>query len=267
MAENSAIFFGVAQENKVSSWTEPIPGTTDITPREIKRWRSLEQQAYAVFTKYGYDELRTPIFERTDVFMRSIGNDTDIVRKEMYTFTDRGGRSLTLRPEGTAGVLRAIENMGVSQGEEHRVYYIGPMFRGERPAAGRRRQFHQIGAEYVGKTLPETDVESIFMLLHFLESIGINHYDLLLNSRGEFGDMERISSALHEFFSPRVKSMCADCQQRIHTNLWRILDCKNDSCREIISIAPSIIDLLGDASKTYLIAFVTGYNVLTSATQ
>ena len=235
----------------VASWTEPIPGTTDILPPETAKWQLLERQAHDVFTKYGYGELRTPIFERTDVFMRSIGDDTDIVRKEMYTFTDRGGRSLTLRPEGTAGVLRALVNNGLPQGDERRVYYAGPMFRGERPAAGRKRQFHQIGTECVGKALPQLDVENISMLVHFLEYIGLEEYDLLLNSRGELTDRERISSTLHTFFLSTIDAMCNDCQERINTNVWRILDCKNESCRDIVSDAPSIIDLLGKSSRLF----------------
>ena len=222
----------------------------------------LERHAYQVFTKYGYGELRTPVFERSDVFKRTLGDDTDIVRKEMYTFNDRGGRSLTLRPEGTAGVLRAIANTVLSQGDEQRVYYIGPMFRGERPAAGRKRQFHQIGAECIGKSSPEIDVESIFMILHFLESIGINGYELLINSRGESDDRERISNTLHEFFLSKMDTMCTDCNRRIHTNVWRILDCKNDVCREVISAAPGIPDLLGEASKRYFNQVCDGLDLL-----
>ena len=211
----------------------------------------MEYKAHDIFTKYGYGELRTPIFERTEVFVRSIGDDTDIVCKEMYTFTDRGGRSITLRPEGTAGVLRAVVNSGLASNEELRVYYIGPMFRGERPAAGRKRQFHQIGAECVGNMLPELDVESISMLIHFLKCIGIREYELLLNSRGELGESTRVSTRLRKHFASTIGAMCNDCQRRIDTNVWRILDCKNDQCQASISKAPGILDLLGKSSKDY----------------
>ena len=145
--------------------TAPIAGTSDIFPDAAGGWQELERAAHEVFPRYGYGELRTPVFEWTELFARSIGNETDIVQKEMYTFEDNGGRSLTLRPEGTAGVMRALVNRGIPQGDEHRVYYLGPMFRGERPAAGRKRQFHQIGVECVGKCAPAIDVECIAMLL------------------------------------------------------------------------------------------------------
>ena len=231
--------------------TEPVPGTTDIFPQEVTEWQFVEKQAHEIFTRYGFGELRTPIFERTEVFVRSIGDDTDIVTKEMYTFTDRGGRSVTLRPEGTAGILRALINSGISQTEEQRVYYIGPMFRGERPAAGRKRQFHQIGAECVGKIFPECDVESICMLIHYLKTIGIEDYELLLNSRGELGEREHISAKLREYFLSTIEVMCNDCQRRIHSNVWRILDCKNEVCQAPIATAPAILNLLGESSKKY----------------
>ena len=146
---------------------EPLPGTSDIWEPETLEWIELEQAARDVFHRYGYGEIRTPIFERTEVFEKNLGEESDVVQKEMYTFQDRGGRSLTLRPEGTAGVIRAIANSGLDQGDERRVFYFGPMFRGERPAAGRRRQFHQIGVESVGTNNPWMDVEVISMLVRF----------------------------------------------------------------------------------------------------
>ena len=150
---------------------EPLPGTSDIWEPETLEWIELEQAARDVFHRYGYGEIRTPIFERTEVFEKNLGEESDVVQKEMYTFQDRGGRSLTLRPEGTAGVIRAIANSGLDQGDERRVFYFGPMFRGERPAAGRRRQFHQIGVESVGTNNPWMDVEVISMLVRFLDKI------------------------------------------------------------------------------------------------
>ncbi len=242
--------------------TEPIPGTADIFPDEAAEWRLLEQAAREVFTRYGYGELRTPIFERTEVFRRSIGEDTDIVQKEMYTFEDRGGRSLTLRPEGTAGVLRALANAGIPQGDERRVHYFGPMFRGERPAAGRRRQFHQVGVECVGKCAPEIDVECIAMLLDYLETIGLKNGKLLLNSRGMAEDRAAVSKALTAYFSERRDSMCADCERRLESNVWRILDCKVESCREITAAAPRITDFLGDRSREFFRGVCRGLELL-----
>ncbi len=238
-------------EHAVSNKTEPIPGTSDLFSEETHQWRYLEEKAHDVFSRYAIGEIRTPIFERTDVFLRSIGDETDIVQKEMYTFKDRGDRSLTLRPEGTAGVLRAIANKGLNQGDEHRVYYIGPMFRGERPAAGRKRQFHQIGAEYVGKVSPEIDSECIILLLDYLTSIGITDTKLLINTRGVPEDREQASAAMLDYYKPHINDMCEDCQRRYHTNIWRILDCKKDGCKTVTSTAPSMIDLIGETSKAY----------------
>ena len=235
----------------MSKKTEPIPGTSDFFPEETIQWQYLEGKAHSVFSRYSIGEIRTPVFERTDVFLRSIGDQTDIVQKEMYTFKDRGDRSLTLRPEGTAGVLRAIANKGLSQGDEQRVYYIGPMFRGERPSAGRKRQFHQIGVEYVGKVSPEIDAECIILLLDYLESIGLTDTKLLINTRGISGDRERISAAMSDYYKPHIDTMCEDCRRRYDTNIWRILDCKNEGCKTITQNAPSMIDLISETSRIY----------------
>ncbi len=231
--------------------SEPIPGTSDILPAETPAWRFIEEAAHKVFTAYGYGELRTPIFERTRVFLKSIGDETDIVQKEMYTFEDRGGRSLTLRPEGTAGVMRALGNIGIPQGEEHRVYYCGPMFRGERPAAGRKRQFHQIGVEAAGKCSPQSDVECIAMLVDYLDAIGLKDTRLQVNSRGVKQDRKTVSKELRAFFSDKIDGMCEDCQRRLDTNVWRILDCKEEACGAIVEQAPLITDLLCDDSKQF----------------
>jgi histidyl-tRNA synthetase len=230
---------------------EPLPGTGDIWEPEISGWVFLEQTARDLCTRYGYGELRPPIFERTEVFVRGIGDQTDVVQKEMYTFEDRGGRSLTLRPEGTAGVMRAIANQGLAQGEEKRVFYMGPMFRGERPAAGRRRQFHQFGVEAVGKVSPGVDAECIALLMDYLKAIGIEDGRLLINTRGEASDRKPVEEAMVAHFEPHAETMCEDCRRRLHTNVWRILDCKNDSCQEIIGRAPRMVDLLGAESQAY----------------
>lgn len=229
----------------------PPPGTADIFPDEIPLWYRLENSAKTVFSRYGYGELRTPVFEYTEVFQRGLGDDTEVVQKEMYTFMDRGGRSLTLRPEGTAGVMRALLNTDVMNGNEKRVFYIGPMFRGEKPAAGRRRQFHQIGVENAGKMAPELDVENIIMLMHYLEEVGITGAKLLLNTRGGFADRKPAEDALRAYFSPHIDQMCDDCKTRLSKNVWRILDCKLECCQPIIANAPDATDNFSQVSKDY----------------
>ncbi len=241
---------------------EPLPGTSDLWEPEVLDWINLENQSRDIFARYGYAELRTPIFERTDVFVRNLGSDTDVVQKEMYTFQDRGGRSLTLRPEGTAGVMRAIANKGLEQGEEARVFYFGPMFRGERPAAGRRRQFHQIGVEAVGSNSPWMDAECIAMLAHFLDALGIRGSRVLLNTRGLPEDRPAISQALFDYFHPQSKNLCEDCQRRITSNVWRMLDCKHPDCHQIALGAPQIIDLLGEESRVFFNQVCAGLSEL-----
>ncbi len=229
----------------------PIPGTADIWLPETSEWVKLEDAAHRVFGLYGFGELRTPVFERTEVFSRSLGDETEVVQKEMYTFDDRGGRSLTLRPEGTAGVMRAIANEGLNQGEEKRVFYMGPMFRGERPAAGRRRQFHQIGVEAVGKCAPALDAECIAMLMRYFAEVGLKALRLLINTRGTADDREQVADALQTYFKPHVQNMCDDCRTRIERNVWRMLDCKAPQCQAVIESAPRLVDLMGDDSRQY----------------
>ncbi len=230
---------------------ESIPGISDIMPDEVEHWQFIERIAHDLFPCYGFGEIRTPIFERTEIFARTIGEETDIVQKEMYTFVDRGGRSLTLRPEGTAGVLRALNDVGLTNTEDVKVYYLGPMFRGERPAAGRKRQFHQVGCENIGKKSPIIDAESIALLIHFLSALGINSGQLLINSRGDIDDRPAITNSFINFFSDNSTKLCEDCRRRLTTNVWRILDCKQDDCRQIIGNAPSVINLLRQESRAY----------------
>lgn len=229
----------------------PPPGTADIFPAETVQWLELENTARKVFASYGYGELRTPVFEYTEVFQRGLGNETEVVRKEMYTFEDRGGRSLTLRPEGTAGVMRALLNTDVLNGTEQRVFYMGPMFRGERPAAGRRRQFHQVGVENVGRVAPELDAENIAMLMDYLARIKITGAELRINTRGIQSDRGPAGEALLRYFSQHIDSMCEDCRQRLHNNIWRILDCKQENCRRIIAGAPSYLEFFSADSRRY----------------
>lgn len=229
----------------------PLPGTSDIFPAEVGAWRFLENTARSVFARYNYGELRTPIFEATEVFQRGLGDETEVVQKEMYTFEDRGGRSVTLRPEGTAGVMRALLNTDVLNGVEQRVFYIGPMFRGERPAAGRRRQFHQIGVENVGRIAPELDAEMIAMLLGYLEELGITGATLKLNTRGVASDRPAAAAALKEYFTKHIDLLCEDCRKRLQGNVWRILDCKVDACRAVIADVPDYAGMFSEESREY----------------
>ena len=229
----------------------PPPGTADIFPEEARRWRTVENTAADVFSRYGYGELRTPVFEYTEVFRRGLGGETEVVQKEMYTFEDRGGRSLTLRPEGTAGVMRALSNTDVMNGVEQRVHYCGPMFRGERPAAGRRRQFHQIGVENVGRCAPLLDAECIAMLMEFLREIGIPDAKLAVNTRGVMSDRGPAGKLLRDYFAARIDRMCPDCKARLERNVWRILDCKQEECREIVADAPDYVAAFSEESRTY----------------
>ena len=229
----------------------PPPGTADIFEDEARSWRFLESTAAKVFSSYGYGELRTPVFEYTEIFQRGLGGETEVVQKEMYTFNDRGGRSLTLRPEGTAGVMRALSNTDVANGTEQRVFYYGPMFRGERPSAGRRRQFHQIGVENVGRCAPLIDAECIAMLHNYLCAIGIKDAMFTINTRGVAADREPAEKLLREYFSQHLDKMCADCRTRFERNIWRILDCKQEQCGQIIANAPDYVDSFTDESKAY----------------
>jgi histidyl-tRNA synthetase len=237
---------------------EPLPGTADIWEPEVLDWIELEDSARDVFHRYSYCELRTPIFERSDVFIRNLGDETDVVQKEMYSFQDRGGRNLSLRPEGTAGVIRAVAYRGLEQGEEARVFYFGPMFRGERPAAGRRRQFHQMGVEAVGNDSPWMDAECIAMLSHYLERLGIRGSRVMLNTRGTPADRPKVSAALVDYFTPQAPAMCEDCQRRLSTNVWRMLDCKNPACQSIAEQAPKIIDLISEDSRQFFTRVTQG---------
>jgi len=240
----------------------PPPGTADIFEEEARRWRTLENTAAAVFGRYGYGELRTPVFEYTELFQKGLGGETEVVQKEMYTFEDRGGRSLTLRPEGTAGVMRALCTTDVLNGVEQRVHYCGPMFRGERPAAGRRRQFHQIGVENVGRCAPLLDVECLAMLMEFLREIGLKDAQLVINTRGALDDRAPAEALLREYFSKHIDCMCDDCRARLERNVWRILDCKQPGCKAIVAEAPDYIASFGETSRNYFDTVRKGLDAL-----
>jgi len=221
-----------------------IKGFADILPAEAEAMRLLEDTARDIFGRYGYNELRIPILERTELFCRSIGDDTDVVQKEMFTFPDRKGRSLTLRPEATAGVMRAfIENSFHAKHSQTKLYTFGPMFRYERPQKGRMRQFHQINAECIGPAEPHADAETILMLWTFLIKCGIKDLRLELNSLGCRECRPAYQEALSAFFKGLdAAAFCDDCQRRLGTNPLRVLDCKVPGCKTLTENAPSIAE-------------------------
>ena len=236
-------------------------GTRDILPVEIERWHRVEQEAHRLFQSYGYREIRTPIFERRELFERGVGETSEIVEKQMYIFQDRGGDWLALRPEGTAPVIRAFVEHAMHQAAPpYRYYYIGPMFRHERPQKGRFRQFHQIGVEVLGESEPATDAEVIAMAHRFLETLGIRHYDLELNSIGCPVCRPRYLERLVTYFSGVKEQLCRDCQRRLERNPLRILDCKNASCRRLAAGAPDIKDAWCDECRVHFEAVLEGLN-------
>lgn len=220
---------------------QALKGFKDILPGETEKWVFMEQTARRVFRTYAFSEIRTPIVEKTDLFVRSIGSYTDIVEKEMYTLTDRGGDSISLRPEATASVLRAFIEHGLAgQQPVHKLFTIGPMFRHERPQKGRLRQFHQINAEYIGSSAPYADAEMIFLLVQILDRLGLRDLRLRINSLGCPLCRPSFSAALAEFLEDRFLILCPDCQRRMRVNPLRIFDCKVERCREIIEEAPTV---------------------------
>lgn len=209
-------------------------GTKDILPTEVEQWQNLEVKALEVFSRAGFKEIRTPIFEATELFARGVGDTTDIVNKEMYTF-EKSERSLTLRPENTAGVVRAyIENGMHRLSAPVKLWYKGPMFRYERPQAGRQRQFHQVGVEMFGIAEPTADAECILLAVNYLKSIGLNDLDVEINSLGCPKCREGFSASLRSALKPNLEKMCPDCQSRYEKNPLRILDCKVPECQFIL---------------------------------
>ena len=220
-----------------------VRGTKDILPSEIPLWYFVEKTLHNVSNLFGFKEIRTPIFERTEVFLRSIGSETDIVNKEMYTFLDRGGDSITLRPEMTASVVRAIiQNNLLAENSILRLWYYGPLFRYERPQKGRLRQFHQYGAELIGSPEPEADVEIILLAKEIVERLGILNYKLLLNSIGNRTSRQRYKQELISYFEKYANSLSNDSQERLRKNPLRILDSKDERDLEIIKNCPKIYD-------------------------
>lgn len=218
-----------------------VKGTKDIKPSVTPLWRYVEEMASEIFGLYGFAEMRTPIFEKTEIFTRSIGDATDIVEKEMYTFTDRGGESITLRPEGTASMVRAyIEHQLYNPPDALKVFYIGPMFRAERPQAGRFRQFHQIGAEVFGSDDNAVDAELIIMLMDFFSELRVPDLKVVINSLGHEACRPAYREALTIFLNKTKETLCPSCQVRIDKNPMRVLDCKSAQCQGVIADAPTI---------------------------
>lgn len=220
-------------------------GTKDILPSQVYLWQHLEKTARETSEKFAFKEIRTPVFEHTELFLRGVGDTTDIVNKEMYTFLDKGGRSVTLRPEGTAGVARAFVENGLAGGAlPAKLYYLISAFRYERPQAGRLREFHQFGAEMYGAGGAFADAEIISLADGFLKALGLKKVALQINSIGCKSCRAEYHKALGEYFSPRLFDMCGDCKTRFGKNPMRILDCKEERCKKHTAGAPRMLDFL-----------------------
>jgi histidyl-tRNA synthetase len=229
-----------------------VKGMRDILPPSSFVWNHVETTARRIFARFNYQEIRTPVLEETALFARSVGEETDIVSKEMYTFEDRDGSSLTLRPENTASVIRSyIEHRLDQQPGLQKLYYIGPMFRRERPQKGRYRQFYQIGAEAIGSDSPAIDAEVIEMVVTILQELGISGFELLINSVGTKESRQQYNEALRAELESVTPKMCSDCQRRAVTNPLRVLDCKVPQDQLIIDALPSILDYLSDEDREH----------------
>ena len=248
---------------------QALRGTQDILPDQIYQWNYVESVIRDLCGRYGYGEIRTPMFEETKLFLRGIGDSTDVVTKEMYTFEDRGGRSVTLRPENTASAVRAyLEHKLYGDQQVHKMFYIGSMFRYDRPQAGRYREFHQFGVEVLGASSPAADVEVIALACDLFKSLGLKDLDLHINSIGDHVCRPVYRRKLIEYFETKKDKLCDDCKERLYKNPLRILDCKEESCKLISADAPVITDYLCEechekfeAVKSYLKALDISYTV------
>jgi histidyl-tRNA synthetase len=238
-------------------------GTKDILPDQIANWLFVEDKIRTICKNYGYEEIRTPVFEHTELFQRGIGEGTDVVDKEMYTFTDRGGRSITLRPENTASAVRAyLQNKLYAAGNLVKLFYIGSMFRYDRPQAGRLREFHQFGVEALGEQNPAVDAEIILLAWDFLKSLGLEDLKLKINTVGCPKCRPVYRQKLQHYFSENIEELCDDCKHRLLKNPMRILDCKVDGAKEFIADAPKIESCLCDECREH---FSTVQKYLTAA--
>ena len=221
---------------------QALKGMDDLLPGEIEKWQWVETKARTFFESRGFKEIRTPVLESTELFSRSVGEASDIVHKEMFSFKDRGDRDISLRPEMTASVARAVIEHGLLKTNKSlRLYYLGPMFRAERPQAGRKRQFHQIGIEIINESNSEgwsVDFDAIFQLCTFLNYIGLNYFHLRLNDLGDLAQQRQLASKLKQYFLNQKSKLCSDCQYRLEKNVLRIFDCKRENCQPVIDKAP-----------------------------
>ena len=248
---------------------EAIKGTGDVLPSQAYKWHYIEKTAANVASQFGFREIRTPVFEKTELFERSVGDTTDVVQKEMYTFNDKGGRSITLRPEGTAGAVRATLEHGLfNDALPVKEYYITSCYRYEKPQAGRLREFHQFGVECIGAPSPVADAEVILLAKSVIDSLGVSGITLELNSIGCPTCRAKYTQALKDYFAARKDELCDTCKGRLERNPMRILDCKSPVCSEIASGAPSILDYLCeecqqhfDKVKSYLDAAEVEYEI------
>jgi histidyl-tRNA synthetase len=227
-------------------------GTKDILPAEAGAWRYVENIIRNICASYNYQEIRTPVFEHTELFLRGIGDTTDVVEKEMYTFMDRGKRSITLRPENTASAVRAfVEHKLYAEPAPVKLFYMGPMFRYDRPQAGRQRQFHQFGVEALGVQGPNIDAEIILLAVHILQQLGLKDLQLKINSVGCPKCRPVYRQKLQEYFRPHLSELCPDCKSRFDRNPMRILDCKVPTCKAVAAGAPHLADSLCEECKTH----------------
>ena len=227
-------------------------GTKDITPKDVYKWHYVEKKFREICALYGYEEIRTPIFEHTEVFARSVGDTTDVVQKEMYSFTDRGDRQLSLKPEGTAGVIRSfIENKMYADTQPTKLYYITPCFRYERPQAGRQRQFHQFGIEVLGSDGPSVDAEVISLAVQFFNEMGLKNLSVNINSVGCPTCREEYNRKLKEYLDKKVDVLCETCLERKDKNPMRVIDCKNPTCKENLNDIPFMVDHICDDCKDH----------------
>ena len=230
---------------------QPIQGMSDIAAPDIYLWRMIEERAREVFARYRFEEVRTPSLEKNELFTHSLGDTTDVVTKEMYTLEDRGGRKLSLRPEGTAGAIRYVASGG-EETSNARIFYMGPMFRCERPQAGRKRQFHQIGVEAVGLPNPLADAEVIALQVNLLSAWGLKGAKIRLNTIGLPEDRAAVLEGLREAIRPRLSELPEEAQQRFETNVLRLLDSKDPAVQKIIADVPSVIEFMSAESRAYL---------------
>lgn len=227
-------------------------GTRDIFGEEMRLWHEIEERIRSIAEDFMLEEIRTPIFEHTELFLRGVGETTDIVQKEMYTFNDKGDRSITLRPEGTAGAARAyIENGMHNLPQPVKLYYFGPMFRYEKMQAGRQRQFHQFGMEIFGSPTAEADAEVISVAKELLERLGVKDISLKINSLGCKECRGKYNEALKAFIGSNLDNLCEDCRERFEKNPLRVLDCKESKCKNILQDAPVMLDYLDDECKNH----------------